>query len=242
MSQLANRKSPIHKISSKCKAKPIKQERRARAFDSRLRLATTQRDVFDWFEESPYNGGDVYSPQWQCRLTKWGDEFDHDVKSLHDQVARCEQEPEKLEIGLFFQTHSIAAFSLWHLLQACYELDKLICVISAPVSEWQDLRPFEYLKSKDIMSIWRRNLRAFSSQVQQSNMGNNNFEKEAVANRLHYLVQGVQALEEARAMAGKVFETRKDNMRCSYWMLDHIKEAVDKRCRAIESISDSNIR
>lgn len=73
MSRSAKRRSPIRKVSFNSKPKPI-QERRSRVLDSqdpRLRLATTQRAVFDWFEESPYNGGDVYSPQWQCRLTKW---------------------------------------------------------------------------------------------------------------------------------------------------------------------------
>lgn len=90
------------------------------------------------------------------------------------------------------------------------------------------------------MSTWRKNVRSFSSEVQSSNSSNNNFEKEAVASHLHSLFQGVQALEEARAIASKVFESRKDSMRCSYWMLAHIQEGVDKRCRYIESISDSS--
>lgn len=105
---------------------------------------------------------------------------------------------------------------------------------------WQDLRPFEYLKSKEILSKWKKNLRSFSSEVQNSNSSNDNFEKEAVASHLHKLVQGVQALGEARAIATKVFESRKDTMVCSYWMLGHIQEGVDKRCRYIESISDSS--
>lgn len=154
-------------------------------------------------------------------------------------MSRCERKPGKLNIGLLFQTHPVAAFSLWHLLQACYKLDRLICGNSTPIAEWQELRPFEYLNSTDIMSIWRKNLKSFSSRVRKSNSCNDNFLKEAVASQLHKLVQGVQALEEACKIACNVFETRKATMPCSSWMLEHIQESVNQRCCAIQSISDS---
>jgi hypothetical protein len=150
-------------------------------------------------------------------------------------VAQQEPQPKELELGLFFLAHPVAAFSLWHVLQACYELDKRICGTPTPekneVAEWQNWRPLQYLLSPHIMSTWEDNLVLFSSEVQGSN---DRFKRETVAGRLYAIAEGDHVLEEALSILESVFKRQRTDMACSYWMLDLIHEGVDRRCRDIE--------
>jgi hypothetical protein len=225
------------------KKNPRSTPRRSRTYDTRPKepvgfsLAFGQRAVFDWYEKYQYkdDAGDIFSPKWQCRLTDWRNEFDPDSKNVHDRVAQQERQPEELELGLFFLAHPVAAFSLWHVLQACYELDKRICEAPTPekneVADWQNWRPLQYLLSTHIMSTWENNLVLFSSEVEGST---NRFQRETVASRLYAMAEGVHVLEEALSILASVFKRQRTEMLCSYWMLDLISKGVDNRCRAIE--------
>jgi hypothetical protein len=225
-------------------AKPSKSPRstprRSRTHDARTvkpSLASDQRAVFDWYEENQYrdDAGDIFSSEWQCRLTDWRNEFDPDTQNVHDRMLQLKEDPETLELGLFFVAHSVAAFSLWHILQACYELDKRICETSKSqnkkLTQWQQLRPFQYLLSTDIVSEWGTHLDSLSAQVKPST---NIFKKEIAASRLIAMAEGVQVLEEALSILTSVFMGKREAMSCSFWMLDLIREGVDNRCRAIE--------
>jgi hypothetical protein len=225
------------------KKNPRSTPRRSRTYDARPKetvgssLAFDQRAVFDWYEKYQYkdDAGDIFSPEWQYRLTDWRNEFDQDSKTVHDRVAQQEGQPEKLELGLFFLAHPVAAFSLWHVLQACYELDKRICGTPTPekneVAEWQNWRPLQYLLSTHIMSTWEDNLALFSSEV---NGSNDRFQRETVASRLYAMAEGVHVLEEALSILASVFKRQRTDMLRSYWMLDLIHQGVNERCRAIE--------
>ncbi|KAE8454441.1 hypothetical protein EG329_000063 [Mollisiaceae sp. DMI_Dod_QoI] len=241
MSRSANRRrnvsSPKPCLKSPKKS-PRSTPRHSRAPDSRRSSASDQRDVFDWYEKYQYkaDAGDIFSPEWQCRLTDWSNEFEQDIENLRDIVAQHEQYPEKLELGLFFLAYPVVAFSLWHLLQACYELDRRICGTSklgeSDIAEWQNWRPFQYLRSTNIMSTWKDNLVSLTSQVERSN---DEFKKEAVASRLYTIDEGVGLLEEALSTVESVFdEGKQKSMRCSPWVLDLIHEGVGNRSRAIE--------
>lgn len=231
-------------IFSTPKKNPHSSTQHLRAHDARQinpvgnSLAFDQRDVFDWYEKNQYkdDAGDIFSAEWECRLTDWSNEFNQDINNVHDRVSRLEQHPENLELGLFFLAHPVAAFSFWHLLQACYELDRRICGTSTrernELNKWQKMRPFEYLQSPHIMATWGENLVSFSSEVKRST---NNFERETVASRLYAMDEGVQILEEALSILENVFEGKRAKMRCSYWMLNLIREGVNVRCRAIEN-------
>ncbi|PVH70875.1 hypothetical protein DL98DRAFT_597440 [Cadophora sp. DSE1049] len=230
------RKSSPAKHSKNPQATP----RRSRTHDTRTvkrSLASNQRAVFDWYEENQYRDdvGDIFSSKWQCRLTDWRNEFDPDTQNLHDRMLQLKEDPKTLELGLFFVAHSVAAFSLWHLLQACYELDKRICETSISqnkkLAEWQQWRPFQYLLSTDIVSEWGTHLDSLSTQVKPST---NIFKKEIAASRLLAMAEGVQVLEEALSIVTSVFMGKRKDMPCSFWMLDLIREGVDNRCRAIE--------
>ncbi|RDW56342.1 hypothetical protein BP5796_13253 [Coleophoma crateriformis] len=206
-------------------------------------LASRQRDIFDWYERCHYNddAGNIYSPEWQYRLKNWEEEFGQDIESLYHEIASCERMPHQLEIGMLFQVHPIAAFSLWNLLQACYALDKVICGSSTPESdklqEWQSWRPLQYLLSEDVTATWVDSLAAFSSKIKLST---SKFDKEAEAIRLYEMAEGFQSLEEARKTLVSVFQGNRDNMSCSYWTLNLILTGVNKRCRVIEDNYSSN--
>lgn len=195
-----------------------------------------QRDVFDWYETNQYkdDAGELFSRDWQSRLARWGQEFEQDTTDLDKTIASCQSRPETLELGQFFQAHSIAAFSLWHVLQACYGLDKVICGRSTP-AYWENLRPFEYLLSPQIILSWRGHLNSFSSEIEGCN---DKIQKEAVAIHLDTLAEKVRFLEEALATLETIFAEKKQEMPCSYWMLSRIQEGVDNRCLEIERILD----
>lgn len=103
-------------------------------------MESIQRDIFDWYEEyqekntreiwSP-DAGDILSSERQDRLKGWcsdfGNEFGQDIQVLYDKVDSYKKVPEDLELGLLFLAHPISTFALWHVLQACYKLDKIIC-------------------------------------------------------------------------------------------------------------------
>jgi hypothetical protein len=180
-----------------------------------------------------YNDGpkEIFSPEWHDRLSKWEEDFDLDTKAIYNEIAACRTNPTKLDLGLFFQAHSIPAFSLWHVLQACYELDYLICKASREeMMKWHSWRPFRYLLSDEIMGKWEDNLRSFSSEVERST---ERHQKEDVATRLHKMEEAVQSLEEALLILRSVFESRRKDMECSYWMLELVQKSVDKRCLII---------
>ena len=201
-------------------------------------LATDRRAVFDWYEDNRYrhDAGEIFSSEWRCRLTDWRKEFDPDTQNVHDKMRELENDPEALELGLFFAAHSIAAFSFWHLLQACYELDKRICETSVSSSKasaaWQKLRPFEYLLSTNIGSEWGANLDSLSTQIEPNN---NIFTQAIAANRLLAIFHGVRMLEEALAILTSVFTGKQKDMSCSFWVLGFIREGVSNRFRTIEN-------
>lgn len=208
-------------------------------------LESKQRNIFDWYEDYQYkdtrdmcspDAGDIFSSEWQNRLVGWGADFDkkfgQDIQALYDRVDLYEKAPEDLELGLFFLAHPVSAFALWHVLQACYELDKLICGNSkSNINEWQSWRPFQYLLSTEIVSAWQTNLNLLSSEVKRSA---NKFEKEAVARRLHTIFQGIQYLEHALSTLVEAFKGTQTGMPCPDWMLGLVRKGVDNRCRAIE--------
>ncbi|KAK9773323.1 hypothetical protein SCAR479_10052 [Seiridium cardinale] len=185
-----------------------KSSRYRHASKLRVRLETTQRDIFDWYETNEYkeDAGAIFSPEWQGRLTEWGNEFDNgSVSDIHHHIKLLQQNSEELELGHFFQVHPIAAFSLWHVLQACYELDRIICGAQnrITIAQWQKWRPFQYLLSLEIRTLWQKRLRILSSEARKST---DKLEREDVARRLQRIAHAVDALEEALLTLTSVFE------------------------------------
>ncbi|KAI2624155.1 hypothetical protein GGR54DRAFT_563921 [Hypoxylon sp. NC1633] len=254
MALVANTNSPTRRNSppvrfnstnsiTKSRSKSL-QERRTRAskleLQLRLRLETAEKDIFDWYEENKYteDAGVIYSPEWQGRLIEWGKEFDSSIDSdTPNNIELLRKDPEKLELGLFFQVHPIAAFSLWNVLQACYELDRVICGTTkedrVKIMEWQKWRPFQYLLSQEVISLWGEKLRVLSSGAKECT---DKFEKEKIAERLQDIAQAVQALEQALSTFTSVVDGKRGRKPCPTWVLNRVQESVTERCRHIQEM------
>ena len=93
-----------------------------------------QRAVYNYHEALHSDAADdIYSFEWFQR-----------TKSFFKQFARSNAQAttlttwemvEDLDFGAFFLAHPVAAYSLWHLLQSCYELDRVVCGTSRRSSE-----------------------------------------------------------------------------------------------------------
>lgn len=211
-----------------------------------IRASFNQKHVFKWYEQhtQQYEGEEIFSPEWKDRLLSWGQDFSNLDSQQKEQLASYETNPQMLDLGLFFQFHPVAAFSLWHVLQACYELDMNICGSSGMAPEeiemrrtivgWRNLLVFQYLQSEEIMEMWQNKLQVVFSEAKQSKT---KIEKEDVANRLYTLFQDVQSLENALSTLESVFEKSEDMESCQ-WMLALVREGVAGRCRVVNRIFD----
>lgn len=210
------------------------------------RLSFNQKDVFKWYEENTqqYEGEEIFSPEWKDRLLDWEDRFQY---ADSDQIASYKNYPRELDIGLFFQFHPVAAFSLWHVLQACYELDMNICgnngMSAGEIEErkriigWRNLRIFDYLQAEEIMKTWQNKLFMILGEVEKTQRSDSKVEREDMANRLYGLTQDVQSLENALRTLESVFKKSEDLDACQ-WMLELVRHGVGTRCRAVERIFD----
>ncbi|KAI0889445.1 uncharacterized protein GGS22DRAFT_196962 [Annulohypoxylon maeteangense] len=205
----------------------------SRASKMQFNLATAQRDIFDWYEKNEYkiDAGAIFSPEWQGRLIEWSKEFDSgSMSDIREDIKLHEKNPEELALERLFQAYPIVAFSLWYVLQSCYELDGIICGTTLQnrtnIAEWRTWRPFRYLLSQDIARCWQKNLHDLFSEATSCT---DKFEKEKIDNRLQRISQAIRPLKEAVATLTSVFEGRKKELVYIFWMLKVVQENVDKR-------------
>ncbi|KAI0896432.1 hypothetical protein F4806DRAFT_464517 [Annulohypoxylon nitens] len=217
---------------SKFKPKP-KQIQGPRILKQQPKFQTTQREIFDWYERNGYkdDAGDIFSSEWQNQLVEWSKEFGCDnISDICEVIKSHEQNPEELELGCIFQAHPVAGFSLWHVLQSCYELDRIICATEkqclAMISEWKKMRPFQYLLSQDIARHWQENVRGLLSAGRSST---DKFQGEIHAQRLKHIAHAIDALKEAVTTLTSTFEGKREELACAFWMLKVVQENVDKR-------------
>ncbi|KAI1099463.1 hypothetical protein F4804DRAFT_321860 [Jackrogersella minutella] len=196
-----------------------------------------QRNIFDWYEKNKYeiDAGSIFSPEWEGRLIKWGKEFDgNSMPDICEKIKSHKQNPQDLELGCIFQADPVAAFALWHVLQSCYELDRIIYGTTmqnrTTISEWLERRPFQYLLSEDIASCWQKNLSALLSEADSCT---DKFQKENIHKRLQRISQATDVLNEHMATLGSVFEGRKEEPADTFWMVKVVQENVEKRWPAM---------
>jgi hypothetical protein len=216
------------------------QKRRRRASLPRLGLEHMQRNVFDYYEKNQYqdDAGEIYSPEWRSRLTKWGEEFDGSMETIHDDIKLSRQHPEGLELGRFFQAHPVAGFSLWHVLQACYELDRSVCGVTLleriKIAEWQNWCPFRYFQSPEVEAFWQKSVDDLSSRISNCS---DNFVREEVASRMLRIAHAVHALEGTLSTLISIFDASGSDMDCSSWIIGVVRKGVDNKYQLIKNIS-----
>ncbi|KAI1460998.1 hypothetical protein F4805DRAFT_416232 [Annulohypoxylon moriforme] len=226
MSRASGKVPPTLRTSPSIRCNPY-------ASKPRPKVETIQRDIFDWYEkcEYKYDAGAIFSPEWQDRLTEWGEESNrYSMSDICENIKSQEQNPEELELGHLFLAHPVAAFALWHVLQSCYELDMIICGTTMEnrksIAEWQKWRPFQYLLSRDIVCCWQDNMCGLLSEAESCT---NKFQKEKIDQRLQRISQAIHALKEAIATLASVFEDSKEKLTYTFWILKVVEENVDKR-------------
>jgi hypothetical protein len=193
-----------------------------------------QRAVYSYHDALQSDAADdIYSSEWFQR-----------TKSFFKQFARSNAQAttlttwemvEDLDFGAFFLAHPVAAYSLWHLLQACYELDRVVCGSSPEnlrvVESWESLKPFLYLKSKKVRTKWSKSLKLLKTEIEHGDL-----EGEPLLRRLYDILCGVERLENSLADLKENFLANLKDMKFVDKMLEKIATVVEDRCCMIEDL------
>jgi hypothetical protein len=180
---------------------------------------------------------DIYSEEWQERILYWHQKaIDNAATNL-----RSEQNLENLDFGSFFLAHPIAAFSLWQLLQACYELDVAVCGNSKAdldeIESWQKLNPFKYLRDHAVQDKWRVSLELFKAQI-KAKSEDTDVQEESWELRMHDILIGVEKFETAFESLQENFKTNLAREKSADWMIARIDEDIGKRFSMIHRLLD----
>jgi len=180
---------------------------------------------------------DIYSEEWQERILYWHQKaIDNAATNL-----RSEQNLENLDFGSFFLAHPIAAFSLWQLLQACYELDVAVCGNSKAdldeIESWQKLNPFKYLRDHAVQDKWRASLELFKAQI-KAKSEDTDVQEESWELRMHDILVGVEKFETAFESLQENFKANLAGEKSADWMIARIDEDIGKRFSMIHRLLD----
>jgi hypothetical protein len=138
--------------------------------------------------------------------------------------------PEDLEFKVFFFAHPIPTFSLWHVFEAFYDLDKTIYGTSSesdlPPDEWRQMKPFKYLKSPDVRRRWKKELKMLDKKI---GCGDLTIEKaKNILRAVERLEYSLKLLEEdlVSEEGGKI--------EYGDWILGTARDAFEERCAMID--------
>jgi len=207
-----------------------------------------QKAIYTWYD-SRYSDEalDIYSTEWQERIIFWHQRaIDNTASTLSDEANL-----DKLDFGSFFLAHPIAAFSLWQVLQACYELDVAICGNTKAdldeINAWQKLNPFKYLRDHDVQDKWQTSLELLKAQIKRKSE-NLDLKEESWELRMYDILVGVERFEIAFESLQENFSANLEGERFAQWMIARIEEGVGKRFSMIDRLLEfkeselSNIR
>jgi hypothetical protein len=85
------------------------------------------------------------------------------------------------------------------------------------------MKPFEYLKSEEVLEAWERELKKLDKETEVQNAN--------VMSRIYDIFRGIERLEKAMASLRADFRIDRDNI--DQQMLKEIQDAVDGRCLLI---------
>ncbi|KAH8805401.1 hypothetical protein F5884DRAFT_446114 [Xylogone sp. PMI_703] len=237
---LKKRKSSLRRQQGR-----LSQSSRTTFCPARGSVAAHRRAIFDWYESNTFidDGGDIYSLSWSKRINRWQEEFNEDIKgeSLHFLFSSYRKAPVKLNLGAFFLVYPLPAFALWQVLQACCKVDLVVC--GTTIEEFDEFKgrenfPLRYLQSNAIIQLWRQKLNLLSLQLHDND---SIFKQVIFERRLHLLLNGVEKLDDSMEALKAIFKIKENDARNSdscFWLLEHVCNAVDKRCIKIKESLD----
>lgn len=190
-----------------------------------------QKAVYKWYD-SRYSDEalDIYSKEWQQRILEWHGAYQLAIRDANESLTSDEL-LESLDFGKFFLAHPIAAFSLWRVLQACYELDRAVCGDTDEVTLWERMAPFKYLKDENIRLRWKTELGLLKDRMQ---LPSPNFRKESWKSKMYEILLGVERYETAFTSLKENFEINGEGKKFAPWMIERIEDGIEKRLAATE--------
>lgn len=192
-----------------------------------------QRCIYRWYDRRySEDAFDIYSPEWGNQLVDW---------QLNSPVIDIDVAGTELEIGTFFRSDPVAAFSLWKLLQVCYDLDEAVCgstTDAKTMASWKKFRPFEYLGSSEVRDEWKRSLENLRLRIKDSDEESNGH-RETWEARMWAILQAVEKFEEAYAVLEENFKANmKQKWKCAEWMESKISDEMGMRFSLITNLID----
>jgi hypothetical protein len=195
-------------------------------------IAAKQKAVYNWYESRNKDDDiDIYSPRWQQRLTQWDDWFG--ANNGAQEFDSSQEVKDDFDLRSFFFQDPIAAYSLWHVFQACFELDIAVCgpEASEDLKKWQELPPFIYLKSTKLRKRWEVALKKLNQQIQSEEL-----EVEGWITRIYNIHRGISKLEDSMRTSHENFCADLQGTRLKESILQRVDEVFESRCNMITDI------
>jgi hypothetical protein len=189
-----------------------------------------QKKVYKFFKSRhSHDADDIYSREWFDRIVQFQESKPQGKETMGDFSSEM---LDALEFGAFFLSYPVPAFSLWLLLNACYDLDRKICsdMSEDSLQVWRDMRPFAYLKSEEIRLKWKDSLATLHEKISTDELGG-----ERLIQELYDMVSGIQRMEIALADLRDSIKAHRDRKAKDFLaeVLDLVGVAIDKRCEII---------
>jgi len=198
-------------------------------------IATQQKAIYTWYESrhSDEEVVDIYSPEWQNRVNEWYNNLD--TNQLPTETVKSWKTAEEIDFRVFFFAHPVATFSLWHILQALYEIDDAVCGkaddAQTKLAEWRAMRPFEYLKSPHVRHKWKDELKRLNKEIKSGLLT-----REKLKSRMYDILDGVEKLEVSLASLNEDFDFEQGEIEQGEEILNTIRGVIDDRCNLIVKI------
>jgi hypothetical protein len=195
-----------------------------------------QRAIYDFHERlHSAQADDIYSLEWFQRTKLFLERFSQ--SDTCSKTLKSWGMVEDVDLGEFFLAYPIAGYSLWNILQACYNLDGIICANSAEeleqIKRWQIYKPFVYFKDKKrkIHGKWEKSLQLLKKEIECGFL-----EGDPVVQKLYGILLGVERLENASKALVDDFSANLKGLKFVDDMLKKIGAVVDDRRRMIAEI------
>jgi hypothetical protein len=190
-----------------------------------------QRKVHKWYDARYSDQAlDIYSQEWQKRISSWENRLAGD-KTMK---LNSDRQLNNLDFGQFFLRHPVAAFSLWQVLQACYELDRAVCGTTCDdlekIESWQALPPFRYLCSRKVKQTWEVSLKGLKERI-KSQDADDMWEL-----KIYDILLGVERFERAFASLHDNFAANLEGERFAGWMTKRIEDGIGDRFSMIDQL------
>jgi len=200
-----------------------------------------QRAVYSWHEKRNSDAAiDIFSTEWFKRTRSFLEKHSNpDSPGLRLENL---DKVEDLEFGSFFIEHPIAAFALWQFLQACYALDRIVCINPLSYENdrradetkllgWEKLPPFQYLNacsSKDgkIRKKWIESIGQLKKEIESGAL-----EGDMLVSRLYDMYIGIDRLQSSVSGLRLGFDESLKGLKFKREMLDRAANVVEERLR-----------